>query len=163
MSLNCCCQRSRLPSHFSEWSPFSLAYLAAGRKQAAERFICEAEVYQWNVTIQGRKKEGDWNSAYGKQQIINNWQESTVSEVVKLVDALREKAELENGKGWHPPWIQFWENRHELNCSWLPAPCLTPSVSFSKNTDAFCFDTLQMPGFIENHPAATQSITYQFF
>lgn len=35
----------------------------------------------------------------GKQQeIINNSWESTVSEEVKLADALREKVEVENGK-----------------------------------------------------------------
>lgn len=153
-----------LPSHFSEWSPLNLACLGAGRKQAAERFICEAEVYQWNITIWGREKEGEWNSTYGKQQeIINNSWESTVSEEVQLAGALGEKVELENGKVWHPPQIRLWENQHELNSLWLLAPCFTSSVSFSKNTDAFCFDTLQVPGLIENHAAAIQSITSQFF
>lgn len=44
---------------FSEWSPLSLASLGAGRKQVAEKFICEAEVYQWNITVQGSEKEGE--------------------------------------------------------------------------------------------------------
>lgn len=89
-------------------------------EQAAERFICEAAVYQWNITIRGREREGEWNSTYKKQQeIINNSRESMVSEEVKLADALRDKVELESGKVWHPPWIQFWENQHELNSSWL--------------------------------------------
>lgn len=68
-------------------------------EQAAERFICEAAAYQWNITIRGREKEGEWNSTYKKQQeIINNSRESMVSEEVKLADALRDKVELESGK-----------------------------------------------------------------
>lgn len=107
-----------------------------------------------------RQTEGELNSTYGNQrEIINNSQESTLSEEVKPADALRGKVELENGKVWHPPRIQFWENQRELNSLWLLAPCLTSSVSFSKNTDASGFDTLQVPGFIANHTAAIQPIT----
>lgn len=77
----------------------SLACLGAGRKQPVEKFICKATAHQWNITICGRQKEGELNSTYGNQrEIINNSQESTLSEEVKPADALRGKVELENGK-----------------------------------------------------------------
>lgn len=112
--------------------------------------------YSSGIEQSTAEKEGEWNSTYGKQQeVINNSQESTVSEAVKPADALREKVELQNGKVPHPPRIQFWE----IQQSEAAGSLLDILSLISKNTEAYGFDTLQVPGFTANHTGAIQPIT----
>lgn len=114
-----------------ERTPLSLACL--GAEQAAERFMSEAAACQWNITMWARGKEGEWNSTQKKQQeIINKSQESTASKEVKLADALRDKAEVENRNMWHPPWTQFWGNQHEFNSSYCWLLAWQPQRRFPK-------------------------------
>lgn len=68
----------------------SLACLAAGRKQAVERFICiPLCISEYNDVRQSK------GSKTLQQEILNKSQESTLSEEVKLADAPRDKVELE--------------------------------------------------------------------
>lgn len=115
-------------SHSSEWSPLSLACLAAGRKQDVERFLCIPLCISGIQWCEAEQRKG---SKTLLQEILNKSQEGTLSEEVNLADALRDKVELEKsvtssldtvlGKS---AWIKQ---------PILLAPCLTTSVSFSKH------------------------------